>query len=108
MINIDFSVNLTEILNKELVGKMHRYCCYSKPIIQPSTIYIKKVGATHKQFRDNPKKVSIIKRVEAQIGWHHKFEESKIVRIIVHNDYEDGISVTAELENGEKVLLSLI
>jgi hypothetical protein len=102
MINTSFAViNITEILNRELVGKTYRYCGYHKDIMQPFFVIKKKQGATNKQFEDNPKKFGFSLMREKKIGTHTKFEESKIKRIWLDNgNYEGYDEIMAELENG--------
>ena len=110
--NIQFPVNITEILTKELVGKTYRYCIYNQPIMQPYKILKKKEGATLAQFKNDPKRFGFFIKREKKIGNHYKFEESKIVRISVYNankfDIDEfGTSIIAELENDRQLTLDI-
>lgn len=103
-----FYVNLTDILNKELVGKSYRYCTYRKDIMQPYTVFARKQGATLKQFQDNPQRFGYSLVREKKIGEHAKYEESIIKRVwLIDGDYDSGFDIKAELENGEVVYLSI-
>lgn len=108
MITTIFSVNLTDILTKELVGKSYRYCTYREDIMQPYTVLKKKNGATTKQFEDNPQRFGYSEVREKKIGEHAMYEESIIKRVwLIDGDYYSGFDINAELENGEVVYLSI-
>lgn len=94
--------NILSILEKELLGKSVEICTYDKPIIEKYSVEVKKsTSVTDKQFISGDKKYRVNSIREKVTGRDKKFEEFKIKRIWFEpNDFDEGKTLRAELENG--------
>ena len=75
---MEFPIDITNILTKELVGKSYRYCTYNMPIMEPYIVRNKKKGVTLKQFNGRktrvyppaPCLVPLINRCYCDVNYH--------------------------------------
>ena len=97
--------NILSILEKELIGLPIRTCTYSKPIIQEGLKKVKKSNnVTNKQFESGNSKFYFFATNRVRLGTHLKFEDLTIKRIwFENNDYDEGKTLRAELENGDVI-----
>jgi len=104
------TINIVDILRKELIGKRVRLLTYSNDIFQEYIVWGKKSkNVTNEQFEGGDLKYRKQINRRKKIGQHKIFENLLItdVRLVLAQDYDESDYLFLLLENGSETYFGL-